>query len=231
MDTTYEASEKPSQKRVRLINTVDTTKEGYPVCYNRDTTTGDSAKAVDFYRAYEVEKPTTANLKYFAGVIAAKSASIVGESAGVEITINVPTDAGVVCNVHTGLTCTLGTTKLALTGATWAFGAESAAATTWATAVQTSTNRTGTPGPVLAVLGNAETALVAATQGTLVRPTGGTTGATVGLVNVPGTGYSTLVVAAIEDNFTKIVTNSAQVTVDIAAIVTALKKKGIMSKA
>lgn len=218
MTQAYQPSEKPSVKRVLLVNTVDTMHEGYPVCYNRDTTTGDSAAAVDMNRAYQVEKPATANLKDFAGVIAKRSDGVVGKSAGIEVSIVEPTAAGRVCNVWADESCTILTTKLALTGSTWAFGAEAAAATTWATANQT-IDRSDTAGKVQCILGNVETALVSATATAI---TGGTTGATTVLIG--GT-------AGAPADILNLASRLAANIVDVAALATAMKKKGIMSKA
>lgn len=109
---------KISKKRVYYEGT-DTLLEGYLLCYNYDTTTdrdGDTiAEGSQCNGRYlKVEKPSTNNANFFAGVVAAESANKVGPC---EITIIEPTS--VIIPVYTDVNCTNGTTYLYAANATY----------------------------------------------------------------------------------------------------------------
>jgi len=237
-------SEKVSKKRVYYTGG-DQLLEGYCLCYDRDNGTASDS---DISRAYRVEKPATANLKYFAGVVSEEDS---GRTGPCWITIVEPEPCpGRLVNVYTDQDCTLGTTKLAVKDASYAAGAVGASNVTVATAMQT-VDRSSTNGIVLAQMEGASSievdvaaavsSLTDSTGGTtggsttlddtlsaqtssasLAKPTGGTTGGTFALDNIPGTGYSAGEVANIEDNFTKLVDFVNALRTDQAGIVTAV---------
>jgi hypothetical protein len=173
------ASEKVAKKRVKFTGD-DALKIGYAVCYNRDSTTGNSAGAEDLYRAWEVEKPATANLKDFAGLVANDYSAVTG---GQMIEIIEPRRAGTVCRGYAGVACTLGTTKLAIQNATYTLEAAGSSNVTVALANQT-VDRSSTEGICQVILTGAnvtdidEAALVTPTQVAVTAPTGATTGGT-----------------------------------------------------
>ncbi|NLX97602.1 MAG: hypothetical protein GXY83_15650 [Rhodopirellula sp.] len=156
-------TEKLSKKRVYYTGS-DTLKTGYALCYDRDTGT---ASESDINRAINVEKPATANLNYFAGVVDAGSA---GKTGPCYIDIVQPTGALVEC--FTDQNCTILVTKLGPQNASYALGAAGAAVPGCAIAMQT-VDRSGTNGTVLAQLSPVNpnavdvAAAVTATQDTL----------------------------------------------------------------
>jgi len=75
--------EKESHKRVYYEGS-DTLLNGYALCYNRDYT-GDGATAADWGRATMVEKPSTANLLDFAGLVTGLPAA--GKTGPCRVTI------------------------------------------------------------------------------------------------------------------------------------------------
>jgi len=124
----------------------DTLQEGYALCYNFNYGT---ASAADTARLMRVEKPATANLEYFAGVVHPDSA---GKTGPCYVTIIVPSVQGEAANVHTDQNCTLGTTELAAQDGSYALGAAGAGAPAVAKALQT-VDRSVTNGLVFARLG------------------------------------------------------------------------------
>lgn len=258
-------SEKISTKRVYYTGG-DTLQEGYLLCYNRDSTsTGGSAGAADLARAYEVEKPAAGNLKYFAGVVGAEDA---GKTGPCWISLIEPQpNPGRLVMVHSDQDCTLGSTRLAAVADSYAAGAAGPSAVAVATAMQT-VNRSGTAGAVLAQLEGAGSievdaaSAVAATQAALAKPIGSTTGGTGQLAAASclkptggTTGGTTALEAClagltaansavhINNNFTKVSTQLANirgdfarlvkevnaVRTDVAAILAALKNANLMA--
>ena len=89
---------------IKVFTSVATAiKQGYAFCYNYDYGTAASA---DERRGFEVEKPSTANHMWFAGV-AAKD--YVANSSGQYIEIVPP---GNYCYVYANASCTLGSTTI-----------------------------------------------------------------------------------------------------------------------
>ncbi len=84
----------------------DTLKTGYALCYNYDSGTAATATKDRFSR---VEKPTTRNLQYFAGIVAEglPSAGKVGPSL-----IRIVKPSGVSCTAFTDQSCVIGSTVL-----------------------------------------------------------------------------------------------------------------------
>ena len=108
-------SDKMPTKRVKYTGT-DQLKEGYLLCYNRDYGT---AATAELNRA-NVEKPSTDNLHWFAGVIAPGVGVTTSGEAVVEI--YEPGTLGL-CNIWTEETCVVGVTMLALKPSSYAAGA------------------------------------------------------------------------------------------------------------
>ncbi len=207
---TYE-SETISKKRVYYTGS-DTLAEGYLLCYDRDYGTASDA---DIARAYRVEKPATANLKYFAGVVDAECAGRTGP--GWISIIEPRPNPGCLVNVHTDQNCTLGTTKLAAKNASYAAGAAAATTVMIATAIQT-VDRSSTNGVVLAQLEGASSVEVdsAANVAVLTDSTSGTTDGT--LEAVSGSGAD----PAVNNNF-------AELNTQINSVLTALKNANLMA--
>ena len=110
-------------KRVYFTGT-DVLKEGYPMIYNRRSTTGNSAGAFDIHRAYEVIKPTKAGSQDFAGLVGIWDS---GKTGPCWINIVTPSEAGIVCTGFAAVATSIGTaggttkrTQLGITGATYA---------------------------------------------------------------------------------------------------------------
>ena len=208
----YETQDKSKLKKVFFTGTTQV-KEGQAFCYNWDSTTGGSAGEFDGYRHWQVEKPATANLKYFAGVAAADYAA---NAAGRVIEIHEPDSSRRGINVWTDISTTAGTTKLALVGGTHAFQAVGNTRMTVANAIQTE-DRSSTAGVVQAFLGGTpgpRSAFITLATPTL---TGGTTGATTALVGTTA--------GAVTD--IKMLTEAvADVKTDLTAIINTLKKQG-----
>ncbi len=97
----------------------DTLREGYCLCYDIDTTSVDAATLASDARGFYVEKPTAANVKYFAGVVAASADGITGP-AYIEI-VDI-SDRNLCANVWTEENCTIGTTVLSVKPASYAAG-------------------------------------------------------------------------------------------------------------
>lgn len=131
--TMENASEKLAKKRVWCTST-DALKEGYPVCYNRESTTGNSAGGADMARAWEVQQPATANLNYFAGFVAMNYKA---NANGQMIEIIEPRKAGSIATAYIGISATLGTTELAIQNAKWTLEAAGTGTYVVATANQT----------------------------------------------------------------------------------------------
>lgn len=64
----YGKDSKQSIKKVYFTGT-DALKVGYLLCYDRDTTGGGAITTADYQRAWDVEKPSTANLHWLAGAV------------------------------------------------------------------------------------------------------------------------------------------------------------------
>ena len=219
-------SEKISKKKVYFEGT-DTLQEGYALCYNRDSGTAATATIA---RAYLVEKPATANLKYFAGVVSSESAGVTGPQW---VTIIESRGAPTVTNVFTDQSCTLGTTKLAVKNGDYALGAAGSATVNVALALQT-VDRSGTDGLVQAQIEDVsllevdQAAAVTATQSTITDSSGATsTPRTFSLF--AGTGFSDAQVAIANKHAAVTADTLAEVKTDIAAIITALKNANLMA--
>ena len=103
---------KVSKKRVYYEGS-DTLLEGYLLCYNYDTTTdmdGDTVAdgSQNSGRFLKVEKPTTANAPFFAGIVAKESGNVTGPCWITIIEPSVMTDIPVYSDVN----CTNATTYL-----------------------------------------------------------------------------------------------------------------------
>jgi len=107
------------KKRV-LYEGTDTIYEGMPLCYNQDSTTnilgwdkGNGVKGTTTAEGYQnegkfmqVEKPATANLDYFAGVVAGESEAGMTGPRWLDIYVN----DGAIVPVRTDANCVLGQT-------------------------------------------------------------------------------------------------------------------------
>lgn len=133
-------NEKTNTKRVFFEGT-DTLSAGHLLCYNADATRAADANqdvtvkaATDQYdeRAVRVEKPTSANLKNFAGVVTENFDSITGPRS---IEIYVPTRRGQVINIFSSANATINTTALYLVADS--FVAASSGSVRIGTAIQT----------------------------------------------------------------------------------------------
>ena len=135
MSIVLKENEKLDKKKVFYTGT-DTLGVGYNLCYNADairsaegetfpikvTGAEKSAKtAADVYnaRAWEVEKPTTANLKHYAGVVVEEYAGTVGPAA---IEIYVPKARGQKVEVYSDVSNTIDVTVLSLQAGSYAAG-------------------------------------------------------------------------------------------------------------
>lgn len=147
MQTVY-ASDKQKTKRVWYSGT-DQLKEGYALCYDQNYGT---ATVADEKRGYVVEKPATANLKYFAGLV---SAADDGKTGPCEITINEPDSVGRLVNAYTSVNCTINVSLLAITNASYILVAPSSANVTVGIAMQT-VDRSSTNGTVMCKLEGAK---------------------------------------------------------------------------
>jgi len=138
-------------KRVYYSGT-DTLKTGYALCYDHDNGT---ASAVDWDRFFIVEKPATANLPYFAGVVHESSNGITGP-AYIQIV-----EPGSMSYVYTDLDCSINVTDLAIVNASYVAQVGAAtAARSIGRAMQT-VDRSQTNGTVLAqILGTPLTCLL-----------------------------------------------------------------------
>lgn len=131
----------------RPVDSTDTLQTGYIVCYNNDITENVSGVAVpegetNAARSYIVEKPTTANVKFIAGIVADESG---GAVAGDTIVIYVLNGADM--EVFTSLDCTNGTTELFAANGSYIAVATASGAMRIGLAKQT-VNRSGTNGIV-----------------------------------------------------------------------------------
>ncbi len=203
-------SEKVHKKSVYYTGS-SIVKTGYPLCYNFNTDTGGSGNA-----AWEVEKPITANLKYFAGVVAEGY----NEEGPCWTEVIQPTPfPGTLAKVWTNISTTGGTdtscTELGLKTAVWTGSTASSSQPYFAKAAQT-VDRSTASGTVLAHL--VSEGQVDAVTATSVALTGGTTGATTGL---SGIGNSSEIL--------RLGDACARLKVDVDAIITAMKKAGRMN--
>lgn len=212
----YEKQDKTKTKKAYYTGS-DVLREGYALCYNNDSITGGSAGEFDGSRHWEVEKPASGNLKYFAGVVSGSYANKTGPCV---VKLHEPDSACRGVNLWTQLSTTLGTTKLALIGGTYAFGAVGNTRITMGTAMQTE-DRSTTAGVVQALYGRAErTAFITSATPTL---TGGTSGGTA-LVSYTATAPS--ITGGTTGGSTTIAGTSAQMledTLRLADAVEALK--------
>ena len=102
------------ERRMASFTGTDTLKEGYPLCYNRDSNTGvtvTSQETDKIYRDTQVEKPASGNLDNFAGVVAPE---FDGRTGPCEVEL---IEAGV-CRVWTGAATTINSTDIGI-GATY----------------------------------------------------------------------------------------------------------------
>jgi len=239
-------------KRAVYFAGTTTLKEGWLLCYNRDIKTGGSADG-----AWQVEKPKTANLDDFAGVVASESDQQVTPGW---ITINEPAPslgAGRLVKVRSNVACTAATTLLGIVGATFDAAAGSSARPVIAMAQQTGGTTTGAA--VLCALTEAwEADKVTQTQTALTAASGQTTGGTALLQSITivyagattgatwtlddSSGSSTINPTKVNNNFTRLadqinfmrnddnkgVDQLGAITVDVKAIIGAMKKAGLM---
>lgn len=229
--------EKVSKKNVYYTGTA-TLKEGYPLCYERDSTTGGTLTGAQIDRAYRVEQPAAGNLRQFAGFVAKDQAA----AGPCWLEIVLPSkDLGTICNAWTMVSCTGssvgGATVLGIVGSTWTLKA--GGSTQLPVAIANQTKDTGsTPGLVqVMAFGPMAHAIAATTAGgigkasaaILLVPTGGTTGGTYAFENVQGgTGCTAGTIADIENNFAKIGNVVDEIVADIAAIKTHLENANLM---
>ena len=187
-------TEKVSKKRVYYTGT-DTLYEGYPLCYDWDTTTGGSDGESNPKRVLRVEQPKAANMDMLAGVVASGHG---GKKGPCWLDIIEPDNwpTGRLVRAWTDVNCTQQATRLGLVGDTWALQAASSSNPMVATSMET-TNRSGVAGAVDVLFAGAGyvekftqsvPALTGATTGQTVLISfsastpdliGGTTGATV----------------------------------------------------
>lgn len=91
----------------------DQLDRGYALCFNRDAGT---AASKDMSRASEVEKPTAANMRHFAGLVMNKPAGV----GPCEVTIAMPN--GAIVDGYTTEACTLDTTLLSVVAGSYYLG-------------------------------------------------------------------------------------------------------------
>jgi hypothetical protein len=172
-------SERVQKKRVYYTGD-DILREGYCLCYDRDSVTGGSAGEANVNRALHVEKPAAGNLRYFAGLVSAEDA---GKAGPCWVTVIEPASSpGRLASVYAAVDCTLGATRLAVAADSYAAVAAASDNVPVGLAMQT-VNRSVTPGLVLAQLEAPATAhdaaaSVAQSQSAVTAPTGSTTGGT-----------------------------------------------------
>lgn len=164
-------TEKQPIKKVYYTGS-DTLQAGYVLCYDADSNEqqGDSdvtAASANIQRVTRVEKPTAANLKYFAGVVAEKSGGITGPG---QITIVQPTAGGIGVKVWTTASTVVDSTQLYLTAGSYAL--TTGGSLLVARALQT-IDRSSTAGTVLAFLKTsaADTGMSARSRTTVQLPT------------------------------------------------------------
>ena len=219
-------TEKVSKKKVFYSGT-DILKTGYALCYDRDYGT---AADSDVQRALRVEKPATANLDYFAGVVGEWDN---GKTGPCQITIiQAEGPPGVVVPLWTDQSCTILETKLAVADDSYAFTASAGGAKYCARALQT-VNRSGTAGLVLGQLmrvpvaeidpANKVTLTIADLTGTL---TGTANGA---LADVVVGDLDETAVATINKNFKEVQAAIGKAKDDLEAIIASLQSAGLMA--
>lgn len=199
-----------------------TVQEGWLVCYDRDKKTGGSADG-----AWNVIKPADADLKYFAGVVDAGSH---GKKCPSWITINEPGSgpgAGNLVKMRVHITTTAETTLLGIVGSTFDAATGTSAAPVVAMAMETGGTTAGAL--VLVALKRAEQAVAVAHTNTndLAKESGATTGTTVTLKTVIGTGASGH--DEIAENFANLAAQHNLVRADIKSIIVNMKKSGLMA--
>ena len=103
----------------------DALRAGYAVCYDRDNATATNASGTTLTLAYEsyarhrfVEKPSTSNVRWFAGIV---TQDYPANSNGQYINIVVPTNS--IVNLFSAANATANTTKLSVTPGAYTFGA------------------------------------------------------------------------------------------------------------
>lgn len=137
-------SEKVAGKMVYFEGT-DTVHSGYAFCYNVDAT----PTATDpIPSAYRVEKPSATNLDHFAGVL---DPAYAGRTGPCYLRVLEPDKIQKVY-VHTDQNCTLDVTTLYLAPGTYALTSPAAGGVKYVGKALETVNRSGTAGPVLAVL-------------------------------------------------------------------------------
>lgn len=130
----------PRTKRV-LYEGSDTLAEGYPLCYNMDYGT---AATATFDRLWRVEKPSTTNNMYYAGVVA-PGGNLVGPCW---LTIYLPRS---LCNVYTNQNCVINSTVVTFDPGQYRFAAHGFRGAGSGICMQT-VDRSSTPGLVLCLL-------------------------------------------------------------------------------
>jgi len=115
---TYKDKSEKSETRKVYYEGSDTLSGGYNLCYNWDYGTASDAEVG---RAWRVEKPATANLKYYAGPVTEAYDGFTGPGM---VEIYVPNRRGQRVPVWTDQDCTIGTTILAVKDGSYALGAQ-----------------------------------------------------------------------------------------------------------
>ena len=218
-------TEKVSKKKVLYTGT-DTLKTGYALCYDRDYGT---AADSDVQRALRVEKPATANLDYFAGVVGEWDN---GKTGPCQITIiQAEGPPGVVVPLWTDQNCTILTTKLAVANDSYAFTASTGGAKYCARALQT-VNRSSTPGLVLGQLMRVPVAEIdpaSAVTLTLAALTGELAATATGALADVGGDWDATSIGTINKNFKEVQAAIGQAKVDLEAIIASLQSAGLMA--
>jgi hypothetical protein len=217
-------NEKQTTKRVYYTGS-SALKAGYCLCYNRDSNTGATTTSVDYARAREVEKPATANLPYFAGVV--ESGCEITGPGWIEI---IEPKKGMLAEVWSDVSSTLGTTHLAITNGSYAVVANTTGTVCVGRAMQTIDTDT-TNARVLAELSGVGGALVTQTGAAVTKVAGSTTGGVVALAGltaaVGGVG-ATANKSAFSGDMAILAKAINAVIVDQAAVIAALKTNNLM---
>lgn len=158
-------SEKSKVKSVYYAGS-STIKDGYLFCHNQDLVTGGSGDT-----AWTVEKPATANLNYFAGVVAEGDCGAAGRAGPGWYHIAEPDSAGREVKVRPNVALTANTTVVAVSNAVWYGVAVAAGKHAIGIAKQTGGTTTGAA-LVKVRIGNAKQYLTATATG-CTAPAGG----------------------------------------------------------
>lgn len=235
-DNTVQYKSEKLNKKVVYYTGTETVSTGYAFCYDRDYGTAASA---DVARAYKVEKPATANLKFFAGVLAEESS---GKTGPCWLTIIEPKAApGCICSAYTYANSTILVTKLGPTNGQWYLAAASSANPAAAIAMQT-LNTSGTAALTqvqlegVASLAMDSAAYVAPLTGTLTGTTDGAladiaaaAGNCAGTSSPSAANVDTAIATAVATIVTGTNTNLKEIQATLTAIQTALVNANLMA--